>query len=211
MFPLNTVFFPGMTLPLHIFEPRYRQMINRCLARSEPFGVVLIRRGMEVGGYAEPYPIGTYGLISRVEQLHDGRMNIEVIGQERFRVLALHHDEAYLTGTVEKFPLVEAHGPTVARCARRLVHWLGRYLKLLSEVANIPFDRQSLPTSPLALAYLAAIIIQAPLGEKQTLLSCPTMDEMLERECTLYRRELSLIRAMLDSGRFQQNSNFSLN
>lgn len=200
-----------MTLPLHIFEPRYRQMVNRCLTEREPFGVVLIRRGPEVGGYAEPYPIGTYGLISRVERLRDGRMNIEVVGQERFRVLALHHDEAYLTGTVEKFPLVEAHGPTVIRCAQRLIHWLDRYLKLLSEVANISFDRQGLPTSPVALAYFAAIIIQAPLTEKQTLLSCPTADEMLERECVLYRRELSLIRAMLDSRRFRQNSDFSPN
>lgn len=200
-----------MTLPLHIFEPRYRQMINRCIAEREPFGVVLIRRGPEVGGEAEPYPVGTYGSISRVERLRDGRMNIEVIGQERFRVLALHRDEAYLTGTVEKFPLLEAHGPTAARCASRLIHWVSRYLKLLSEVADISFDRQGLPTSPLALAYFAAIIVQAPLQEKQTLLSCATADEMLERECALYRRELSLIRAMLNAPYSRQNADFSPN
>lgn len=200
-----------MTLPLHIFEPRYRQMINRCLAEREPFGVLLIRTGPEVGGLADPHPVGTYGSISRVERLRDGRMNIEVVGQERFRVLALHEDEAYLTGTVEKYPLREEHGPTAARCARHLVHWVGRYLKLLSEVVDVSFDRQGLPNSPLALAYFAAIIVQAPMNEKQALLNCSTADEMLERECVLYRRELSLIRAMLNVPKLQQNSDFSPN
>jgi Lon protease-like protein len=200
-----------MTLPLHIFEPRYRQMINHCIAEREPFGVLLIRTGPEVGGAAEPHPIGTYGAISRVERLPDGRMNIEVVGQERFRVLALHHDEAYLTGTVEKFPLVEADAPAAAKCARHLIQWVGRYLKLLSEVADVSFDRQGLPTSPLALAYFAAIIVQAPMTEKQTLLNCATADEMLDRECQLYRRELSLIRAMLNVPKSQQNSDFSPN
>lgn len=200
-----------MTLPLHIFEPRYRQMINRCIAEREPFGVVLIRHGLEVGGEAEPHSVGTYGSISRVERLRDGRMNIEVVGQERFRVLALHREEAYLTGTVEKFPLVAAHAPTAARCATRLIHWVSRYLKLLSEVADVSFDRQGLPTSPLALAYFAAIILQAPMLEKQALLNYATADEMLEHECALYRRELSLIRAMLNLPRSQQNSDFSPN
>ncbi len=200
-----------MMLPLHIFEPRYRQMINRCLAEHEPFGVLLIRSGPEVGGDAEPHLVGTYGSISRVERLRDGRLNIEVIGQERFRVLALHRDEAYLTGTVEKFPLVEAHAPTAARCAAHLTHWVGRYLKLLSEVADISLDRQGLPTSPAALAYFAAIIAQVPMPEKQALLNCPTADEMLERECQLYRRELSLIRAILRIPKSQQNSDFSPN
>ena len=59
LFPLNTVLFPGQVLPLHIFEDRYRLMIRECLAEEKPFGVVLIRRGREVGETAEPYMVGT--------------------------------------------------------------------------------------------------------------------------------------------------------
>lgn len=200
-----------MTLPLHIFETRYREMIHGCLKERQPFGVLLIRSGAEVGGPAEPYRVGTYGMISRAERLPDGRMNVEVIGQERFRVLDLHHDQAYLTGTVEKFPLTQQDCTAVAHKAQRLTAWVGQYLKLFSQVANIAFDQQGLPPDPIALAYFSAIIAQVPMLEKQALLNCATADEMLTRECVLYRREISLIRAMLSSPQAQHNPDLSPN
>ncbi len=200
-----------MTLPLHIFEPRYREMINLCLDDGLPFGVVLIRSGPEVGGDAQPHPVGTYGSISRVERLPDGRLNIEVVGQERFRVLDLHRDRAYLTGTLEKFPLRDADGPGAVHCARRLVPWITRYLKLLGDAAELALDQQAMPVRPAALAYLAAIIAQVPMAEKQLLLNCVTTEEMLERERALYRRELSLIRAMLTSPQARHNADISPN
>src|SRR6185436_9070158 len=148
LFPLHTVLFPGMPLPLHIFEPRYQAMIQTCLNRQAPFGVVLIRSGPEVGGPAEPHAIGTSASISRVERLPDGRMNIEVVGQERIKILALQHDEAYLTGTVENYPLDGAEDPPAHKSARALAPWLGRYLTLLGEAAGAPFDKKHLPNNP---------------------------------------------------------------
>jgi len=199
LFPLNTVLFPGMLLPLHIFEPRYREMINLCLTERQPFGVVLIKAGEEVAAPAAPHPIGTYGQVSRAERLPDGRMHIEMIGQERFRILTLHHDHAYLTGTVEKFPLAQPDCAQAVTLAQALKPWLGRYLKLLGDAAETSFDVQDLPDNPAAVAYLAAIVAQIPLREKQALLSLGAAAELLERERALYRREVSLIRAMLTS------------
>ena len=66
LFPLNVVLFPGMVLPLHIFEPRYREMVNYCLDEKKPFGVVLLREGEERGGPAIPYQVGTAARIMRV-------------------------------------------------------------------------------------------------------------------------------------------------
>ena len=211
LFPLNTVLFPGMTLPLHIFEPRYREMVNLCLASRQPFGVALIQTGPEVGGPATPHPIGTYGAISRVERLPDGRLNIEVVGQERFRLLELHHDQAYLTGTVERFPLQEGDPPATAACARRLAPWIARYLKLLGQAADLQLDQQAMPARPTALAYLGAIILQIPMPEKQALLTCASTHAMLDQEHRLYRREISLVRAMLGAPPNSQAADFSPN
>lgn len=211
LFPLHTVLFPGMPLPLHIFEPRYQAMIQTCLNCQAPFGVVLIRSGPEVGGPAEPHAIGTSASISRVERLPDGRMNIEVVGQERIKILALQHDEAYLTGTVENYPLDGAEDPPAHKSARALAPWLGRYLTLLGEAAGAPFDKKHLPNNPASLAYLAAIVVQIPLEEKQRLLSLPTAVELLDHERTIYRREVSLVRAILNNGQADMDTSFSEN
>lgn len=211
LFPLNTVFFPGMTLPLHIFEPRYREMINLCIDQHQPFGVVLIEDGAEVGGPARPHPVGTYGTISRVERLPDGRMNIEAVGQERFRILTLHMDKAYLTGTVERFPLVTENAEVVTSVSNSLSTWARRYLKVLGEIADMAFEKHELPDNPVALAYFAAIIAQVPMKDKQVLLNCTTTDELLQREVTLYRREISLLRALLTSPQARHSPNVSPN
>jgi Lon protease-like protein len=188
-----------MMLPLHIFEPRYRKMINTCLEDSAPFGVVLIQSGPEVGGRADPHRIGTSAAVSRLERLPGGRMNIEAIGQERFRILALHEGEEYLVGTVQPYPLLERETIRAQQSAQAVRRWLDRYLALLGEAADADFDLKELPDDPMAVAYLAAMVAQIPLAEKQKLLAAETAHTLLERERVIFRRELSLLRAMLDS------------
>ena len=96
LFPLQTVLFPGMRMPLHIFEERYKVMIRECIEEDAPFGVLLIRSGAEVGGSAIPCNVGTTARISQVEYLDDGRMNIFTMGESRFRVDHLNTERDFL-------------------------------------------------------------------------------------------------------------------
>ena len=86
LFPLNTVLFPGGTLTLRIFEPRYLRMVSDCLANQRPFGVCLIRSGREVGSIAEPFGIGTLAHIVDWEQRQDGLLGITARGDRRFSI-----------------------------------------------------------------------------------------------------------------------------
>jgi uncharacterized protein len=189
-----------MALPLHVFEPRYRTLINYCLATDTPFGVVLIRSGQEVGTGAQPFPVGTTARVSNVERLPDGRMNIEALGQDRFVLRSMSSESGgALTGTVEPFPLLTTDSGYAQRSAQALTPWLRQYLDLLTSAAQTTYDRMALPGDPAALAYLAAIVAQIPMAEKQELLSMSSAADMLHRERAILRREISLMKAMLAS------------
>lgn len=102
LFPLRSVLCPGVALPLHIFEERYRLMIGRCLERDEPFGVVLLREGREVGPLGGAIAaVGTSAVIRRAGRYPDGRLDILTVGQQRFHLDAVDSDsEPYLVGSV---------------------------------------------------------------------------------------------------------------
>lgn len=198
LFPLNTVLFPGMPLTLHIFEERYKEMINECREQRKPFGVVLIRKGVEaLGPVAQPYPIGCTAEIVQVQEVGDGRLNILAIGQERFRILSLEQDQPYLTGLVETFPLDES-APETHQAGWQLRPWVIEYLSLLSEVGEMEFDPGQLPEEPESLAFLAATLLQVPNRQKQSLLATAGAKTLLTEMRGLYRRELPLLRHMLD-------------
>lgn len=88
IFPLHTVLFPGGPLALRVFEPRYLDMVGRCLREGSGFGVSLIREGKEVGAAAVPYEVGTFGYISYWQRRADGLLGITLIGERRFRILS---------------------------------------------------------------------------------------------------------------------------
>ncbi len=97
LFPLNVVLFPGMVLPLHIFEPRYRQMITDCFQEDKPFGVVLAQPG-SIPLQEVPYTIGTMAEIRDLDRLEDGRFTLMALGTQRFRILSQHRKKSYLSG-----------------------------------------------------------------------------------------------------------------
>src|SRR5829696_6475181 len=126
VFPLNTVLFPGMPLPLHIFEPRYREMIGACTRDEKPFGVLLIQEGPEVGPGAVPFKVGTLARIVDVNQFPDGRLNIVTVGTHRFRLLNLSADkQSYFVGDVE--PIED--DPTGASAPAELVEQVGNLVQ----------------------------------------------------------------------------------
>jgi len=86
LFPLHTVLFPGGPLPLRIFEPRYLEMVSRCLKTDCGFGVCLISSGSEVGGAAQTHAVGTVARITDWHRRHDGLLGVTAIGERRFRI-----------------------------------------------------------------------------------------------------------------------------
>ncbi len=211
IFPLNTVLFPGMPLKLHIFEERYKLMIGRCYHSGQPFGVALIKSGQEVGGRAEPFLIGCTAIISEMEPLPGGRMNIVAVGRERFMAHNFKYDQPFLVAEVENLALANADTITLNRTSRTLRPWVQRYLQTLADASETKFDIQQLPDEPLQLAYLASFLLNVQIEQKQDLLSIDSADELVSNLRTIYRREVTLLDAMLtpqtadDAGVFSAN------
>jgi uncharacterized protein len=198
LFPLkNVVLFPGMVLPLHIFELRYRKMINRCIDEHIPFGVVLIDQGQEVGDSAQPCMIGTAARIVRVERLDDGCMNITAVGTQRFRILELKHNHSYLAGTVSQYPVVNGATKLASDLAQRVRPQVMDYVELLSRASNTNLRLDRLPEDPLTLAFMIAIALQVKAEDKQKVLEQSGIPEILAFESRLISREIKLLEFMM--------------
>ncbi|MCU0488696.1 MAG: LON peptidase substrate-binding domain-containing protein [Anaerolineales bacterium] len=212
LFPLQTVLFPGAPLRLHIFEERYKLMINQCIQHKQPFGVVLIRSGLEaMGPLAEPHRIGTIARIIQVQRLPDGRMNIAAIGEERFKIVSLEPDiQPYLVGYVEPLELDIANVEMLAQAGSKLHRRVERYFLTLSESGAGQFDLAQFPEDPVRLAYLSASLLQMNDIQKQAILAQPRAEDLLNAVNDAYRREIALLKAITfkdhpNSGAFSLN------
>jgi Lon protease-like protein len=203
LFPLNTVLFPGMDLPLHIFEDRYRLMISQCLERNREFGVLLAGSGPAGDGMAAVHTIGTSARITNVQRLADGRMDILTTGLERFRVLRLLRTRPYIVAQTESFPLEATHSPRVAQLTGTAKQLLTQYLRLTGEVLGTLIQIERTPRDASSLAYLIAISVQVSLEEKQEFLAIPTLPDLLSKEVAILSRELELLRRL---GQVQQSN-----
>jgi Lon protease-like protein len=209
LFPLNTVLFPGQVLPLHIFEDRYRLMIRRCLAQDTPFGVVLIKQGHEVGETAEPHPIGTVARIVESSHLPDGTLNILAVGTERFRIRQLFHDQPYLRGEVEFFPMPEPLDvDALTGLAERVRTQIGRYIELIAQAAGLQIQVGEIPETPQQMGYLAEVALQLENDEKQALLDSSSLARILTAEMTLLRRENALLAWMARNKEWPEKAQF---
>ena len=207
LFPLNTVLFPGIPIVLHIFEERYKAMINQCVSERKPFGVVLIEDGVAEYGPANPYQVGCTADIVQVERLDDGRMNIVAIGQNRFRILNTDNEKPYLQGTVEDTPINEdKSAATLSRLASELRTHLESYVEALHRLSDIQVNWDQLPDEPVELAYLAAYVLQVPSEQKQEMLTQNEASKLLRSLIASFRTEVSLISNIVETGTI-----FSLN
>jgi Lon protease-like protein len=202
LFPLNTVLFPGMALPLRVFEPRYLRMVRDCLdgeyVSGDPvFGVVLIKEGKEVDGPAKPHGIGTTARILALEHQAEDVLHITTVGEERFIIHDVSRDKPYLVADVEPFPLDQGEGAQVAPLFDLESMLLAAYLDLLSEAHGVEIQLQQAPESAETMAYLVAALLQVGLPTKQELLSIADLPTLLQREMTLLRNDISALTVML--------------
>jgi len=179
IFPLNQVLFPGMMLPLHVFEPRYQEMVRHCLEGDRTFGVCLIESGKEVGGPANPFDVGTTCRIHTVAPQGDGRMHLVTFGVERFRITRLLPAEApYLEAEVELVP--DELGPEAHGLAAEARDAVSRYVERALEAQGEAPRRFELPEDPVALSHLIGSIVPAEPPVRQILLET-SVEERLRR------------------------------
>lgn len=206
LFPLNTPLVPGLVLPLHIFEPRYRAMVEELLARPDEddreFGIVAVRDGRDVAtdGMRALYPVGTATVLRQAEQLADGRFDIVTTGSRRFRLLEIDAREPLLRAQVEY--LDDVSDPADALLAEQVTRRFRLYRGALSgQVPDAvdwddPDDDAGLPDDPTVLSYLVTAAMLLPAGERQGLLAAPTTGDRLALARTLLGRETALISAL---------------
>jgi Lon protease-like protein len=170
LFPLpNLVFFPQTRLPLHVFEPRYRQLVADVVARDQRFGIVLLRPGWEADYFGAPpvYACGTMGRIEQTVPLDDGRYNILVYGETRFRVVDEVSRQPYRTARVVVQPQIDGN-PTAAYAQRTWLSDLSQqYLRYLPEQGGVP-EIQTVGLEALTNALIMSLNID--VAEKQRLL-----------------------------------------
>jgi Lon protease-like protein len=209
VFPLGTVLFPGLVLPLHIFEERYRAMIRELIdsPADDPheFGVVTLRRGAEAPapetadeevpppdhvGADDLYPVGCTAELRQVTELPDGRFDIMTVGRRRFAIREVKQgDELYLTAEVDWLPDESADGFAEALAPRALATFR-KYLELLrpdSEALDV------VPADPTVLSHLIAATAQLTTDERQLLLAAPDTATRLRTELKLLNREVGLL------------------
>jgi uncharacterized protein len=198
LFPLGAVLYPGMLLPLHIFEERYRQLVRDLLDGPEPrrFGVIAIRKGRETGidGVRSLYEIGCTATLRRVDRHDDGRFDVVTVGTQRFRLLGLDETRPYLQGEVEMLteePVEEA----VAGGAVRVIQAAFReYLDALTEWGGATVRLEDLPDEPVLLSFVVAAAMIIDLPERQALLAEPDTLRRLARQRALLSRETAMLR-----------------
>jgi uncharacterized protein len=199
LFPLGAVLYPGMVLPLHIFEERYRQLVRDLMDKPEPrrFGVIAIRKGRETGveGVQSLYEIGCTATLRRVEQYPDGRFDIVTVGTNRFRLVALDQSLEYLQGEVEPLTDEVVDPDAAAPLVRAVQVAFHAYVDALTERGGAVVKVDELPSEPTLLSFLVAAAMVIDLPERQSLLAEPDAVRRLSAQRSLLARETAVLKA----------------
>ena len=199
LFPLGMVLYPGMILPLHIFEERYRQLIRDLLDGPEPrrFGVIAIRKGRETGieGVHSLYEIGCTATLRRVERHEDGRFDVITVGTQRFKLLRLDQTRPYFQGEIELLA-AEVLDPAEAVPAVHAVQAAFRsYLDALTEWGGATVRIEEVPDEPALLSFIVAAAMVIDLPDRQALLAESGTLRRLSLQRALLSRETAMLRS----------------
>jgi len=203
LFPLNAVLFPGAVLNLHVFEPRYKQMISECLDAGESFGVALIADGAEAGDPdVQPHNIGSIAEIVDVQRLPFGRYYVSTIGRERFRIREVVSRDPYLTVDVD---VIEEHdAPSndneIDELVDRARELFGTYVNMIVEFSGQEAT-VTLPSDAQSTSFLIGDSLQIAEPVKQRLLELDDTPARLRAECDFLERLLPQLRRLLERRR----------
>jgi len=200
LFPLGTVLFPGLVLPLHIFEDRYKQLIRDLLEKDEPrrFGVIAIRSGRETGvdGISALHDVGCTATVREIAEVSDGQFDIVTVGTDRFRVRNLGDAQPYLTGEVEMLDEPTGDDAAARPAAAAVQRAFRAYLNVLADRGAAVISVPDLPDEPVLLSYLVAASMIIELTDRQILLAEPDAVSRLSAETALLARETAMLREL---------------
>ena len=191
LFPLQAlVLFPGMPLPLNVFEPRYVQLMNECTDAHEPFGVVLLKEGGEVGpNSVDPFEIGTTAHIQQASSMGGSRLGITSVGGERFRVRSFNYDYPYLAAEVQYLNDTTASLVEPSLVGHVKDDAIAFVRAVMAQRGEFVHDVE-LPDEPTELSFHVAQLFQGNPGLQQKLLERDTFDRLWD--------ELNLIKTAMD-------------
>lgn len=198
LFPLGTVLFPGMVLPLNVFEDRYRALVRDLLASPEPrrFGVIAIREGRETGtdGVTSLYEVGCVAELREARPHDDGRFDLVTVGTARFRLGEVDRTREYLVADVEVIPEDEDAGAVAALGVPAAQTAFRGYLDALVAQGGAVVEIHDLPEEPTLLSYVIAAAMIIDLPQRQTLLAAPDALARLDVERKLLASETAMLR-----------------
>ena len=200
LFPLGTVLYPGLLLPLNIFEERYRQLVHDLLEGPEPrrFGVIAIRKGRETGvdGISALHEIGCTATLREVAEQDDGRFHLVTVGTQRFRLASLDDSRPYLQGEVELLEEEVGDEAAAGLAVQAVQRSFRGYVEALASRESAEVSVPELPDEPLLLSYLVAASMILDLPVRQQLLAEPDAERRLGAERALLARETTMLRSL---------------
>ena len=200
LFPLGTVLFPGLLLPLHIFEDRYKELVRDLLEGPEPrrFGVIAIKKGRETGveGVSSLYEVGCTATLRETEGNDDGGYEVVAVGTQRFRLDAVDESRAYLQGEVEFLAEDEGDSAAAGRAAHLVAEAFQAYLDVLTAQGLAQVNVPEVPEEPVLLSYLVAASMIIDLPGRQALLAEPDSLSRLTAERALLVRETTMLQTL---------------
>lgn len=199
MFPLNTVLFPGVVVPLHVFEDRYRALVHRLLREPDPahrlFGSVAIREGYEVGdhGAQSLFRVGCRMQLTEVSANPDGSFDIEAVGRDRLRLEELRTSGDFPEGVVTTLEAGRSGAGEVV-----VARALATFQAFREAVVDLRGDPHpgALPQDPTYLSWTLAAASPLALPERQALLECDDAEQRLVLVTDLLQRELRAMRVL---------------
>ncbi|MEJ7837451.1 MAG: LON peptidase substrate-binding domain-containing protein [Thermomicrobiales bacterium] len=193
LFPLNTVLYPGMPLPLHIFEERYRRLLRIRAGEETVFGVILVKSTNANVAPLGMYPVGTAARLVTRRSMPDGRSDIVITGTRRFRVHAENWAAGYCLADITWLEDEIGNPARVEELLEESTRRFARYVEGVTRITGREFDGVRISDDPIEAAYDLTTRLPLHTWERQRILEIDTTESRLELILGLIKREVALL------------------